>query len=1448
AGVAPTLASFNHPLVNFPYTISATQIQGLGQGETGPHHIATSPTGGLVSPSIVEPVVRQGSLNLPLVYAGDYGAGHLLISSLGVATGIAGYLGGPNIANEGPNTATITGTQLLGVRAVDLEFAINAVAWTSSITEGAVNARRAGGATETMDAALGEKWATIPHAGRTSADSGAVSYKNVVFWVGPAANGSNANPSVLHAFNANPGQDLDGDLSSDEGLVDYSTGTPWDEIWNYDLTKVNGSGTTTTSRVSTPTVISLANSANGLSQDLVAVTNSVGVTMAFQAFPGGSVFSSVGQLAWTTSALYGPGPDISAELSFPYRNQSAGSGDPNQLYPDIPAPAPVLSEGVLFAIAYVQSADVNHSWRVAAIDPATGANIFGTASGYAPFSTPGVIGLPTPTGPLSASYVRDDLTGAQDKMIMVPTEDLSNNTVTGAIDGLWFATRDEPLVASSTGLAGDYSPIGNRAHVPWYAPTTGANTSLLPVVSVVTTNTQTGLVTNVTQLQSTQYQILYLGAPGSRNMVVRLSTPLNPPVGFTQTVSADYTVDWPDAPIGAGASVPIASELSLFSGTLPQYGNNYRLFSPNNAPNREPVLLSGAPAVSRNDLTIFGAGDYDNADRIYAYRPQFATGRSSAGYAVPYVPEIAWMFSPATAFSDGNTADFVPARFVVAPNTGVATPNNGAAPTAFYDFEMVGSPAVVNGTVYVAGWGHLVGDSGQGGDDVSIIAALREQPPLTFTIPNLPAGSTVSDITVSQVDVLQSSATNPRYIRVSQNFTNPSAPQRMTFDPTSGQVHMLNLYTPDGCLNTALPLQVTVVGSTGTNTVSTVRASNGFGPLDNCLWYVVIPVSGMADAAGDPVLPFAPVPPPPVGPPTGSANLYRYYTASGPSVVGNSLFVGMRNGYIVALPLTGLPTNGSQVSLLKDPTQLPSVQNSILTALPAIQNPATGIAFDTPVINPPLATNGTLLVGTPNGLSALDDQVTLIADSDRLLEVNHAGQAVWSLGSTRSLGVAGGTLVDSGQIITSKVPLANPNVAHHTSLETFVVAETGHNRVIQVDKGGIVDYEIAALRNDLHVLPPGSPLSLNAPTDVQVLPDQGAAISFTSPLNGVTYSYAGAYIAQHYLIADGGNYRIVEVEDAYNSSGEPVVLTGSDGSSVTMLDQVVYSTETTEQNQRLRYRTVQFFSTIDRSGLNPIAANYLCATVDNQRLAATDPGVAGVGLDGSNVRGPGGSLSLIHRYPATGAPYKDGAVAAVINSFQLPNGAIQAVDRPTWFKEVNVPGQSLPDYLLADANGVYELQPAGNSAKVVWMLSTQDYFNLTGHPLRATCIQRLGNLDYDSTNNLFYPRYLITNGYSGNDQVGATFGFGPGSPYDGRVTGEVVEVRSLEYYMGGYGVADALYTSATGALQMNPASAITWICPSESISNGKIIRSIGSLTGATSTSMLSQPTYSERRP
>jgi hypothetical protein len=453
-----------------------------------------------------------------------------------------------------------------------------------------------------------------------------------------------------------------------------------------------------------------------------------------------------------------------------------------------------------------------------------------------------------------------------------------------------------------------------------------------------------------------------------------------------------------------------------------------------------------------------------------------------------------------------------------------------------------------------------------------------------------------------------------------------------------------------------------------------------------------------------------------------------------------------------------------------------------------------------------------VVAGTPGGVAALDNQATLIADADRLFEVDALGNALWSLSATTSnvQATTNGTTV----VAANSTAISRPTAVRHLSSSLFLMADPENSRVVQVDRGGNVIEEIHNLNNNMNVLRAGDPITLNHPTDVDVIIQQGTGISLTSP-SGVTYNYAGNYLATRYFIADGGNFRALEVVDVVDPvTLTPITMTGTDGSTAVMVHQVIFVTRSlAEQNQKYHYRTIQQFAdptTIPAGGNQTQAQQFMIASIDNVTPSAPPP-IGGaqptvVGAQGAEV-GPGGGLMVIDRYGAT-----DGQVANIFTSVVIPSatGTVgvrrQRISAPSFFREFDYidPTVSLttplPRFLLCDANGCYVLVLRNvdaqgnitgnlplNELVVDWMLSDNDYYYLTGRHLRAGSIQRLTQSEVYTDGNgqqHFAPHYLITNSYTGRDNVNEIFGSGLNlaNVLDGEIHGEVFEIRGKDYY------------------------------------------------------------------
>jgi hypothetical protein len=328
-----------------------------------------------------------------------------------------------------------------------------------------------------------------------------------------------------------------------------------------------------------------------------------------------------------------------------------------------------------------------------------------------------------------------------------------------------------------------------------------------------------------------------------------------------------------------------------------------------------------------------------------------------------------------------------------------------------------------------------------------------------------------------------------------------------------------------------------------------------------------------------------------------------------------------------------------------------------------------------------------------------------------------------------------------------------------------------------------------------------------------------------------------------------------------------------------MYHQVIFTTRSLgEQNGSFRYRTIQQF--VDPTNPNQID---MVAAVSDVSLPTVSGGQT-VADSSDNQEGLGGALMILSRYNYFGPNGNtDGNVIASISQLKLYNAqgqfvAYVPVSNPVYFHAFPYTdpktGNRTIRYLLADNAGCYELAPDadGKNLDIVWQLTDADYYYLTGRHLHAVSIQRLSQGDYSSVLGQFVPHYLITNAYTGPDNVVEAFGNYP-NVRDGEVHGEVFEIRGIDYYTtatgpngtyNGYQNAGRLYAPGPGPtpfqnqtlLLGNPLSSIVRMVPHETLIQSDavgnllqlpILRSI-SFTGSAASSFTLQDPKASLQP
>ncbi len=267
--------------------------------------------------------------------------------------------------------------------------------------------------------------------------------------------------------------------------------------------------------------------------------------------------------------------------------------------------SPSYSDGILFSMVYDSQngafTDTNDAWRVFPTDPLTGLNAFGniySKTGVAPtpqmLGTRPLFGTAMPIGSPSVGYVTDYTTGAQDKFVYVstlPDENITNAGSGAVVNAELFCVKNDPMkdvFFTIYALPGcpttpnvpltTFRVNLNRGNIPWYLPPLPWNgpRSMLPVVHRTTGGVTIDLTYDPTGLSANSFKVEYPidpSLPSATNQVHQVWIVTNQQMLPGDTLTADYTVDWPAATIpdnNGAATVPIAQNYSypFYSTTI----------------------------------------------------------------------------------------------------------------------------------------------------------------------------------------------------------------------------------------------------------------------------------------------------------------------------------------------------------------------------------------------------------------------------------------------------------------------------------------------------------------------------------------------------------------------------------------------------------------------------------------------------------------------------------------------------------------------------------------------------------------------------------------------------------------------------------------------------------------------------------------------------------------
>jgi hypothetical protein len=375
----------------------------------------------------------------------------------------------------------------------------------------------------------------------------------------------------------------------------------------------------------------------------------------------------------------------------------------------------------------------------------------------------------------------------------------------------------------------------------------------------------------------------------------------------------------------------------------------------------------------------------------------------------------------------------------------------------------------------------------------------------------------------------------------------------------------------------------------------------------------------------------------------GSAFQNKDMFGSPPVVLGDSVFVTGQSGLIYVLPADPRREDPE----FRMGTELATYLNGTFVFAKEVSPVVSG---SPPLLAPPAVANGLVAMALPAGLTAFQSPSVLVADANRIVEFGGAGDTISTMDATVKHTLAGlgadfpiptdplYALVRSPQtdnipIITQRQSIDRPTRVRHLSRgttltsiffsagptepekvnehsdladESNLIADTGNNRIVEVNPAGKVVWEAKNFQDPFRLLPPGEPLTLSGPRDVQRWVDTEA-----DPNGGP------ALLVIHTLIADPGNTRVIELVDKIryqqgNFTGDSYVqlpgqLDRRTGAPVRWYHVLVWTSQTNAQGLKLAYQTAQRVPLIDATTGQPVPNQGVNANVSPRPVLTREP-------------------------------------------------------------------------------------------------------------------------------------------------------------------------------------------------------------------------------------------------
>ncbi len=945
--------------------------------------------------------------------------------------------------------------------------------------------------------------------------------------------------------------------------------------------------------------------------------------------------------------------------------------------------APTYHEGFV----YVADTTSNNAGRLWVLNPGTGAKV-SSANDWVIGKSGTPVMFTVGASPTVGYIPIADNSGGMDKVAYVVSRPNPANATpngTASVTSIWIGAKGErPVafqVAGGTQLRVTLrcSQKGLSAYLPGAGNALGVRLTLLDAA--------TGDPYTPSQMDAIFDGTVSQIAPGLLSFGLKSGASLDPnAVG----VRVDYTIDW-----GQANATPNAVRGNLF---LPDDSNRARR------------ILDGV-ALGPEGIFYLTFGNREGAGSLFAFREE-GQGSFELVYRYDLYPQHTINLNQASAVTYRETLqDRDPVVTTLLPFLNQPLTN----------LRFVGAPAVRGDTVFVMAKGTKLGVVQN-----AILMAFKTKPGnVEIRLPAIEG-----PFTLLQPDLLRSA--DP----ASPNVFTTIQPTQYRYDSfqnqSRGVVRMLSLMSGNrGPVTNAVSLSQPVILRRQNQPDELIEPDRGGSTWSPLLFYVVF--TGLDTLSAPTVL---------------GDTVYLAGASVLPNILSGPPFPPLQpTGVVTALNATISPNDPF---LFADPDRPWNKQLYQLKVSPSFEgNPnwvwpqTVGVrTFDDYRVRVLQTTLGVSpqaygVVGGDGGLFAWSSQGIwgfsradfLVCDEGRVARFDPSGNALWSTEATLSSGPS----VEVGAVGNAR-PLVRPVRAYRFGYGDLLVVDAGSNRIVRLDSSGREVRSIDRFVLDPNGIPEGfvanAPLQLRDPRDVVWWTEYKANPTGVSNPQPLEYWV-------HYLVADSGNNRVVELVDRYAvdpaSRGLLGVVSFTDASGGTQpaLGVLYWHSPSMVSGKGFRFTSLARI-------YRPDTGRYAYAA----GIGGSTPTRVDLGLDAPNLGSPGTDLREA-RDGNGGIVFFDGPNLEVINEVTVPAVAANVFWNPESgsFSSPAVPARkkvltnlnsvtmqnvyldldgsgprTYTAILFTDSSGVYEIVKSGSEWRVVWMLPRNAYRVMRRNP------------------------------------------------------------------------------------------------------------------------------------